>query len=535
MTTPPLITAVQIAQAAQLLGLDFTPTECELMEEGIQTRLGHYEQLRAIPLGNEVPPALLFHPAPQIAPLTGTPPTDRTIQLSEAPVVERPAANADLAFLPVTGLARLLRSGQLTSLELTELYLARLQRHDPLLQSVVTLLADQALAQARRADEERRQGIDRGPLHGIPWGAKDLLATRGSRTTWGAEPYQEQQIDQEATVVQRLAEAGAVLVAKLSTGALANGDVWFGGQTKNPWDLAEGSSGSSAGPGAATAAGLVGFALGTETMGSILSPSARCGITGLRPTFGRVSRHGCMALSWSMDKIGPMCRSAEDCALVFNAIYGPDGLDTTVANQPFGWSPALDLRGLRIGYSPAAFAGERTGKAADEQTLQVFGDLGAQLIPLELPDYPHEALMVILFAEAAAAFDELTRSNQDDLLKRQEASAWPNIFRLARLIPAVEYLQANRMRTQVMGQMAALMAQVEILVQPFVRGKDVALTNFTGHPAVLLPNDVDQSGRPINTISLIGRLYDEARLLAVAHTYQTRTKFHRQHPARFRQ
>jgi Asp-tRNA(Asn)/Glu-tRNA(Gln) amidotransferase A subunit family amidase len=534
MTLPSAsITPEQIDAALRLIGLEFTPAECEMMCADLQKRLDPYAQLRAIPLANEVAPALLFHPAPLAAALTGSPPVDRVLQWSPAPAITRPDSEAKLAFLPVTALAHLLRTGQTTSQELTELYLARLQQYDPLLHCVVSLMPERALAQARRADEERRQGIDRGPLHGIPWGAKDLLAVRGTPTTWGAEPYQEQQFDQDATVVQRLDKAGAVLVAKLTTGALANGDVWFGGQTKNPWDLAEGSSGSSAGPGAATAAGLVGFAIGTETMGSILSPSARCGITGLRPTFGRVSRHGCMALSWSMDKIGPMSRSVEDCALVLNAIYGPDGRDATVADRPFAWPPQVDLRQIRIGYDPAAFEAERPGKAFDEQTLAQLQDLGAQVVPIALPEYPHEALMLILLAEAAAAFDELTRSNQDDLLKRQEPNAWPNIFRMARLIPAVEYIQANRIRTRLIEQMATIMATVDLLVQPYVWGPALALTNFTGHPALLLPNGCGENGRPINSVSFVGRLYDEATLLAVGKAYQAATKFHQAHPPGF--
>nr|HMN31384.1 amidase family protein [Caldilineaceae bacterium] len=419
------------------------------------------------------------------------------------------------------------------ALELAELYLERLRRFDPLLNCVVTPTAELALAQAQQADDELRRGIDRGPLHGIPWGAKDLLATRGIRTTWGAEPFRDQVPADDATVVQRLAGAGAVLVAKLTTGALANGDVWFGGQTKNPWDLQEGSSGSSAGPGSATAAGLVGFSIGTETMGSILSPSARCGVSGLRPSFGRVSRTGCMALSWSMDKIGPMCRTVEDCALVFAAIYGPDGQDTTVVNRPFRWPAPLDLRALRIGYVPAAFETDRPGRAFDYETLAALRNLGAQLVPIELPDYPHEALRLILLAEAAAAFDELTRHNQDDLLARQDDEAWPNIFRMARLIPAVEYLQANRIRTQLGAAMPTIMSQVDLYLQPFVWGKDLALTNYTGHPAVIVPNGCAENGRPTNSIVLVGRLYEEATLLSVAQGYQEQTLFHLHRPPGF--
>lgn len=523
------VTPAVIAAAARLIGLAFTDSEIELMVEALQKRLAHYEQLRTISLANQVPPALAFDPAPGVGSPAMAGNERRAIRLKDV-ALSRPDDLEELAFWPVTHLAQLIRAGQIRSLELTELYLDRLKCYDSQLQCVVTLTEDLALAQARRADEELAAGHDRGPLHGIPWGAKDLLATRGIRTTWGAEPYQDQLIDHDATVAQRLEEAGAVLVAKLSTGALAYGDVWFGGQTKNPWDLSEGSSGSSAGPAAATAAGLVGFALGTETMGSIISPSARCGVTGLRPTFGRVSRHGCMALSWSMDKIGPLCRSVADCALVFNAIYGPDGLDTTVADRPFVWEPAIDLRQLRIGYVPAAFETEREGWEYDVETLSVLRGLGAELVPIALPDYPHEMMMLILFAEAAAAFDELTRSDLDDLLTRQSADAWPNILRAARLIPAVEYIQANRLRSRLMAAMAGVMAEVDLYLQPNVPGQELALTNYTGHPAVVLPNGFSPAGKPASSMVFIGQLYGEADLLAVAKAYQDATDFHHRRP-----
>ncbi|RIK41998.1 MAG: amidase [Chloroflexi bacterium] len=530
-TIVPVVTPAAIAAAARLIGLPFTGAEIELMVETVQKRLTHYEQLRAVSLANHVPPALRFDPAPAGGPAVGAGTASCAIAISASAPISRPHPLEEVAFWPVTQLAHLIHAGQVRSLELTQLYLDRLRRYDPHLKCTVTLTEELALSQARRADEELAAGHDRGPLHGIPWGAKDLLATRGIPTTWGAEPYQGQSFDYDATVVQRLAEAGAVLVAKLSTGALAQGDVWFGGQTRNPWDLDEGSSGSSAGPASATAAGLVGFAIGTETMGSIISPGARCGVTGLRPTFGRVSRHGCMSLSWSMDKIGPMCRSVEDCAVVFNAIYGPDGLDTTVADRPFVWKPAIDLRRLRIGYVPAAFDMEREGKGYDEETLVVLRRLGAELVPITLPDYPHEMMMLILFAEAAAAFDELTRSDQDDRLARQSADAWPNSLRAARLIPAVEYIQANRLRSQLMQEMAGVMAQVDLYLQPCVWGPELALTNYTGHPAVVLPNGFSAAGKPVNSMVFVGQLYGEAELLAVAKAYQDATDFHLRRPA----
>jgi Asp-tRNA(Asn)/Glu-tRNA(Gln) amidotransferase A subunit family amidase len=530
----PDLTDEQLAAAAAVAGLQFTPPERELMRADVQENRAAYAQLRAVPLDNSVPPALRFdprlpgmeidlpaHPAAPVTPI--------------APVASSavPADLEELAFAPATELAALIRSRQVSSLALTEMYLARLKRYDPFLHCVVTLTEERALAQARAADAEIAADRYRGPLHGIPWGAKDLLAVRGSPTTWGATPYRDQVLDLDATVVERLDAAGAVLVAKLSLGALAWGDVWFGGTTRNPWNLAEGSSGSSAGSAAAVGAGLAGFAIGTETHGSIVSPGTRCGVSGLRPTFGRVSRHGAMALSWSMDKIGPMARSVEDCALILAAIYGPDGKDPTVADVPFAWNPAVDLRRLRIGYLPAAFEEEREHKAHDDAVLAVLRDLGADLIPMDLPDYPVEALNFILNAEAAAAFDELTRSDRDDLLERQVRHAWPNAFRTARLIPAVEYIQANRVRTLVMQAMAERMARVEVYVAPSFGAHNLLLTNLTGHPAVVLPNGFTPAGTP-TSITFTGRLYDEATVLAVAHAYQAATDFHRQHPPAFR-
>ncbi len=518
-----------IAAAEQLAGLCFTDAERELMRNGLNKLVVNYAQMRSVALANDVPPALLFSPQPALgaAPSSGE---SRAPFAADAPASSVPADLEQLAFAPVTQLAALIRTRQVSSIDLTEMYLRRLKRYNPALRCVVTLTEELALTQARRADAELAAGRYRGPLHGIPWGAKDLLATRGIRTTWGATPFQEQVIDADATVVQRLEEAGAVLVAKLTMGELAWGDVWFGGTTKNPWNLAEGSSGSSAGPGAATAAGLAGFTIGTETWGSIISPSARCGVTGLRPSFGRVSRVGAMALSWSMDKIGPICRSVEDCALVLQAIYGPDGQDGTVVDRPFNWNPAVDLKQLRIGYLKRDFEEERDGRVQDDQTLATLRELGAELIPIELPDYPVNALAFILHVEAAAAFDELTRTDRDDLLVRQIEDAWPNMLRLARLIPAVEYIQANRIRTLIMRAMADLMQTIDVYIAPALVGDNLLLTNLTGHPAIALPNGFTAAGAP-TSITLTGRLYDEATLLAVAKLYQDATDFHLQHPA----
>ena len=539
----PEITSDMIATAEQLIGLTFTDAERQQMRSTVSNRLAQYESLRRIPLQNWDSFPLLFQP--QVS--DPNPPTvPRTYAMSEQSPLERPSNLEDAAFFTVMQLAHLLRTRQVTSLELTEMYLARLRKYDPVLKCVVSLTEDLAMQQAKRADAEIAQGIYRSPLHGIPWGAKDLLATKGYKTTWGAMPYKDQMIDMDATVVQRLEDAGAVLIAKLTLGALAYGDIWFDGTTKNPWDTSEGSSGSSAGPGSATAAGLVGFSIGTETLGSIVSPSTRNGVTGLRPTFGRVSRHGVMALSWSMDKIGPMCRSVEDCALVFTAIYGADGHDMTVAPHSFTWNPALNPRELRVGYIPnmKTFAEddddtenvleshralERINRVNSNAVLDVMREQGFDLIPLELPDYDMDALFIILLAEAAASFDELTRSNQDDLLNWQDDAAWPNTFRAARFIPAVEYIQANRVRQKVMHEMAALMQQVAVFVVPTFGGNVLPLTNFTGHPAVVLPNGFTDKHTP-TSITFIGGLYKEAETLAVAKSYQDATDFHKQYP-----
>jgi Asp-tRNA(Asn)/Glu-tRNA(Gln) amidotransferase A subunit family amidase len=433
-----------------------------------------------------------------------------------------------VAFWTVPQLAHLIETQQVTSTALTKMYLERLKRYDPILHCVAALTEELALQQAQRADAEIANGHYRGLLHGIPYGAKDLLATKDIRTTWGAEPYQNQVLDYNATVIDRLDGAGAVLLAKLSVGALAWGDVWYSGMTRNPWNLEEGSSGSSAGSASATAAGLVGFSIGTETLGSIVSPAMRCRVTGLRPTFGRVSRHGAMALSWTMDKIGSICRTVEDCAFVFDAIYGPDGKDLTVTDYPFNWDASLDIHTLRIGYVKDAFEADYENKTLDQQSLDVLRTLDIDLIPIKLPEYPIDSLAFILEAEAAAAFDDLTRNNLDDLLTRQEKDAWPNVFRTARFIPAVEYIRAQRIRTLLMRDFAQMMHQVDVVVAPSYSAI-LLMTNLTGHPAVAVPNGVTEQGNA-SSITFTGPLYGEAQILAVAKAYQDATEFHVQHP-----
>ncbi len=536
------VTAEMIRQAEWISGLTLDDEKRQLMLEGMNEALQDYAAVRGVELDNGVVPALQFHPAPLDLCAGQGQDHARPLELAAG---QRPSAGEDLAFLPVTELAALIRSRQVSSVELTHLYLTRLEELDPLLRCVITLTPELALKQAERADAEIGRGRWRGPLHGVPWGAKDLLAVAGYRTTWGATPFKDQVLETTATVATRLEEAGAVLVAKTSVGALAWGDVWFDATTKNPWNTEQGSSGSSAGSAAATGAGLVGFSIGTETLGSIVSPSTRCGTTGLRPTYGRVSRHGAMALSWSMDKIGPITRSVEDCALVFAAIHGRDGLDPSVVDRPFRWPPERDARSLRVGYTAALFdedraegmedpeqqARVREWQEFDRRTLETLGDLGLQLVPLELPDrYPVGSLSYILTAEAAAAFDALTRSGQDALLVRQVADAWPNVFRLGQMVPAVEYIRGNRIRTLIMKEMARLMQRVDLYVSPTYAGGNLLLTNLTGHPQVVLPNGFRSHDGTPTSITFTGRLFGETELLAVARAYQEATDFHLERP-----
>jgi Asp-tRNA(Asn)/Glu-tRNA(Gln) amidotransferase A subunit family amidase len=518
------ITTNDVMMAEKLFGLDLPADKLRMMLSGLRAQQRDYAVIRQIGVSNSVLPAVLFNPIP-----TGM--TFETKRLrpewSPAPKMTAPARLEDAAFYSVEQLAALLKSRQITSVQLTGMYLDRLKKYGPKLNCVVTLMEDSALAQARRADQEIAAGHYRGPLHGIPYGVKDLLATQGTRTTWGAAPYTNQMFDDDATVVKRLKAAGAVLVAKLSLGELAMGDVWFGGQTRNPWDPARGSSGSSAGPAAATSAGLVGFAIGSETRGSIVSPCTVCGVTGLRPTYGRVSRTGAMSLSWTMDKLGPICRTVEDCALVFNVIQGPDGIDPTLYDLPFNYKAKMNLSKLRIGYLKSVFD-RSPNNTNDLAALEKLRSLGAKLIPLEVPKYPKEIDALLLEVEAAAAFDELTRSGQDAQLASQQAWAWPNSMRQARFVPAVEYLRAQQVRAQLIAQMATLLQDIDAYVTPTMDDNDLGLTNLTGHPQVVVP-DGFRNGLP-TSISFVGKLFGEADVLAVAKAYQDATGFHLQHP-----
>ena len=522
------ISREDVRGAEKLFNFDFSDPKVDLMLPGLKDQLDNYEVMRRFPLSNSVPPAIQFNPLPVGFQFETA---RRKFKASPPPKIKLPANLDDLAFGSIGELAALIKSRQITSENLTKFYLERLKKFGPRLECVVKITGERALEQARRADQEIARGKYRGPLHGIPYGAKDLLAARGIPTTWGAAPYTNQVFDFDATVIKKLEDAGAVLVAKTTLGELAMGETWFGGMTRNPWNLKQGSSGSSAGSVAGTAAGLFAFGIGSETYGSIISPCDRCGVSGLRPTYGRVSRAGAMSLSWSMDKIGPVCRTVEDCALVFNAICGPDGIDQTLYDAPFNYSPQMDLKKLRIGFLEADFEkqkGER--RENDDSTLNKMRALGAELIPVELPDYPLDSILFLLSTEGAAAFDELTRSGQDDWLKQQGSGAWPNTFRKQRFVPAVEYLRAQRIRYLLIQDMAKVFEHVDAIVAPSQAGDSMLLGNLTGHPSVVVPNGFSKAGTP-TSICFIGRLFGEASLLAVAKRYQDATGFHHRHPA----
>jgi len=531
----------QVQSAEGVLGLELTESERALMMEDLEDHRRAYSALRQNIPDNSVRPAVRFDP--QLA-WAGRPRLRRyeTAMVGGQAVwgdpgpVRRPARLESLAFANLDELGSLVLQRQVTCLELTNLALARLEEFGPELECVVTLLPARARQRARELDAMLDRGEYLGPLHGIPYGAKDLLAVQGAPTTWGASPFRDQVLDETATVVARLDGAGAVLVAKLTLGALAWGDVWFGGRTRNPWNIDEGSSGSSAGSASAVAAGLVPFAIGTETWGSIVSPSTRCGVTGLRPTFGRVSRAGAMALSWTMDKIGPITRSVTDCALVFDTIRGTDPRDPTTVDLPFPYRHDQGLGGLRIGFLKSAFDEDYPGKELDHAALRELRFQGVDLVPLEFPlqemGVDPSDLAFILSAEAGAAFQELTLSGRDDELVRQVRFAWPNVFRTAQFIPAVEYIQANRHRTALMDMMADVFRRVDVYLTPSLAGDSLLITNLTGHPQVVVPAGFTDEDSP-HSISFVGRLYDEATLLAVARVYQEQTGWHKKTPPGF--
>ncbi|HET9624792.1 MAG TPA: amidase [Kofleriaceae bacterium] len=531
--TGPAITPTTIAEAEKLAEVTFTAAERAQAAATWSVAMAPFHERRTGPrkvaLEASVAPASQWNPA---IPGVAIGPARNRFVRSPASGGKLPASDADIAFAPVSQLARWIQGRQLTSERLTQIYLQRLERFQPKLNCVITLTRDLALQQARRADAEIAAGKYRGPLHGIPWGAKDLVDTAGIATTWGAEPFRGRVPTTDAATVARLHQAGAVLVAKLSLGALALNDIWFGGQTNNPWLLEEGASGSSAGPGAATAAGLVGFALGSETGGSIIAPSMRCGVCGLRPTFGRVARTGAMTLCWSLDKLGPMARTVEDTFLVLAAISGPDPGDTASVPSKLDFDATADIKGMKVGFFPRWMA-EPPATEVDRASLKTLDRLGAKLVEVALPDWPYSSLLTILFAEAAAAFEDITLDHRIDQLKMQVGDAWPNLFRQARLLSAVDLVQADRLRRKVAAEMARVMASVDVLLVPSLRDEMITIGNFTGHPSLTVRTGFVEVGQarsdwapdprhPMPTFSpprrvphgvtLVGRLFEEGTI-----------------------
>ena len=530
----PQITKEMLRDAAAVAGLSFTDRDLDDMLDGVNQHRTVYQRLRAVHLDNAVAPPLYFNP---VVPGARIDRTRRPFRASKPPRVVRPRNLEDVAFWPVTDLAELIRTRQATSVELTDMYLARLQRHDPTLRCVVTMTDARARQQARDADREIAAGRYRGPLHGVPWGAKDLVAVKGYPTTWGAAPFKTRIIDEDATVVSRIDAAGGVLVAKLATGELAMDDVWFGGQTMNPWDPTMGSQGSSAGPGSATAAGLVGFSIGTETLGSILTPAAICGVTGLRPTFGRVSRAGVMTASWSLDKVGPLCRSVEDCALVLAAIQGPDGKDLTVQDVPFNWDATREVKSLRVGYLTKAFVDTRQTAqtdANDAAALEALRRLGVSLVEVELPEHSWLLPRDIQFSEMNAALKDPYQTRPTELIRQDRLKR----LHATRLLPASDYLDANRIRLLLMQELARLTSDVDVYVVPFdyadytpntVADAHTAAANLAGLPSIAVPHGFDEKGHP-TSLTFVGRVFGETEMLTLAKAYQDETGWHLKHP-----
>jgi len=547
------VTPEMLQHALEVAGLDFTDEQRQSILNGVNQNLTRFGELHAIHLDPNLAPPLYYSP---LVPGTKLDRVAKPFKPSAVKSIKRPANLDEAAFWPIADLAQLIKSRQVTSTELTRMYLDRLHRYNRTLNFVVTFTDDLALQQAAQADHEVAAGKYRGPLHGIPWGCKDIIAVPGYPTQWGSAAYKGQQFEIEATVVRLLREAGAVLLAKVATGELASGDQWFGGRTNNPWDPKEGSSGSSAGPASATAAGCVAFGIGTETSGSILSPSTICGVTGLRPTFGRVSRYGAMTLSWTEDRIGPICRTAEDCAIVFQAIAKTDEQDLSVVDLPFNYDATIDVRKLRVGYLAAAFDEanrDAEWKKNDAQVLDALKAIGVNAEPFELPALPTNVTSGILGAESGAAFDEFIRAGRDKAMTNPQRG---NGMRTSRLVPAIEYLQAQRVRAQIMRQFAAVVGKYDVYIAPYLnmrgaggpgragqagrageagraggrgqRGEapppsairdHFTVANLCGYPAVAVPSGFTADGHP-TSITFLGRLYNEGEILALARTYQ---------------
>ena len=524
-------TIALLQHTAALYNLNFTEAEADSMLGGIEEYTDIFKSMHQTAPPNSLRFPFAYEPAPVGFKINKS---QQKIAWDIPANVQLPAHKTDLAFYSIPQLASLIKSKKISSVVLTQFFIDRIKKWDDSLKAVITLTEELAMQQAKKADADLAKGIYHGPLHGIPYGLKDLFAVKGYKTTWGSTPFKDQVIDDNAFVYEQLTKAGAVLVAKLSLGALAFNDLWFGGRTNNPWNLRQGSSGSSAGSAAATAAGLLPFAIGTETYGSIISPSTRTGTTGLRPTFGSVSRSGAMVLSWSLDKAGPICRSAEDCAIVFAAIKGTDGEDPSAIDYAFNYNPKKDIKTLRIAYAENYF--KRLNKESLEwKALEDFKSLGATITPVTFPDsaiYPFDIMSVVISAESAAAFDEITRNDRDSLIERQDKGFWPNIFRTARYIPAVEYINANRYRSETARQLQAFMKDYDVVIVPTFAGSQMAITNLSGNPALCIPIGFSRAGNPAS-ITLLGNLYDEASILAAAKAYQNKTDHNKKHPPLF--
>lgn len=522
------ISTTTVKQAGLLYDVRFTEQEIEMMLQDLKDNLADYKKIHALQLNNSVAMSAAQRLQPDNA-------AQQKITWEYNKNIQLPSNQNELAFYSIHQLGSLLRKKLISSKELTTFFINRIKKFGDTLQCIVSITEDIAMQQAAKADDDFKKGIDRGPLQGIPYGLKDLFAVKGTKTTWGAAPYKEQVIEEDAYVYTRLKEAGAVLVAKFTLGALAMGDYWFGGRTKNPWNLERGSSGSSAGSASATVAGLVPFAIGTETHGSIVSPSHTCGATGLRPTFGSISRSGAMTLSWSLDKIGPICRSAEDAATVFSYIHGTDNKDASAVNAAFNYNPNMDVKKLKIAYAKNIF--DKLDTAAQEwSVLKQLTAAGVELHPMQFPDtetYQFDMIGIVIGSEAAAAFDAFTRLNIDDQMTRQTRNDWPNYFRQARTIPAIEYINTLRHRSILMEKTNAAMQKYDVVIAPSFGGRQLAITNLTGHPALCMPTGLSKQGTP-NSITFLANLFKEEALLAFGKFFQSITPFDEMHPEKFK-
>lgn len=522
------ITAQMVKHSGKLIDVHFTDQEISMMLEEVNSNLMDYKKMHQMPLNNKVAMSISQR-------LKADPTKQEKIHWNYDLKQKLPQNKNDLAFYSIRQLGSLLRNGSISSVDLTSFFINRIKKWGDTLQCVISVPENLAFEQARKADLDFKKGIDKGPLQGIPYGLKDLFAVKGTKTTWGAQPYKEQVIEEDAYVYTRLKEAGGVLIAKFTLGALAMGDYWFGGRTKNPWNLEKGSSGSSAGSASATVAGLVPFAIGTETHGSIISPSHTCGATGLRPTFGSVSRSGAMTLSWSLDKVGPICRSAEDAAIVFSFIHGTDHEDGSAVEAAFNFNPTSPIKKLKIAYAKNLFD-KLSANAMEWEVLQKLKSTGLDLEEMNFPDstvYPYDMIGTVIGSESAAAFDEFTRTNLDDQMTRQNKFDWPNYFRQARLIPAVEYINTQRYRSLLMEKTNEAMQAYDVVIVPSFGGKQLAITNLTGHPALCLPIGLNKNGLP-SSITFLSNLFKEEALIRLGMYFQSITPYDELHPTKFK-